>query len=101
MKPKTIINIFASEDAPVSQEAIKLVVDFVNRAKDNELSQTYFARANVEKITADSLILKVTEYPGCYDVIFGPYPTAKFIVPQSKEFNNFLIAISNLLNKEN
>lgn len=86
-----LISIFATEENPVPTDVFSCIINFLKSCKTNELSQSPFGRANLDKITPTNLNLKVTSYPGCYDVILGPYPTIKFIVPSSDSLNLFLV----------
>ena len=91
METIKLIDIFASEDAPVGAIEFQLIINLIESAKTNELSQSPFSKINLEALTKENLIFRVTAYPGCYDIILGPQPTRQFIIPTSKTFTNFLI----------
>lgn len=90
MNGARLIEIFASKDKPVSDNEFLLIIDLIKNATTSELSQSPFSQVNIDALTKENLIFRVTEYPGCYDVIFGPQPTRQFIIPTSKTFSEFL-----------
>lgn len=90
MEGAKLIEIFASKDKPVPVNEFLLIINLIKNAGANELSQSPFSKINVDTLTKENLIFRVTAYPGCYDVVFGPQPTRQFIIPTSKTFSNFL-----------